>query len=1071
MQNSDLRSFLDNFKASSSCVDFLSSLGFNVPYDGALIVTPTQIRADDHDPSFLVHHSLCHDFGTGENYDIIRLDMCIHNRSFCESVEALTDFRFTGRHAQFESTIASERKKLHDNIQKWHEILLTNPVEHRIAQDRDEGALDYLLDRKLTLDFIKKEKIGYNPDKKQIVFPYRKNGQIVYAVGRDFSGRAELPKDNIFRGDVKKYQKFFLTEGLDHCIWGLHTLHPKNSRARDSFYENPFEDNIKEDTLILCEGMVDTLVFAQNGWQVISGICGDFRKGLVPEVIDIARLYKRVFICFDNDGKGTEFQRKWARRLFEAQIPFICGHTAEAGAPKFDVADYYRDACNHHEPGQDEQEAGEQALQKLVRSAVPGIVEISQSLYSYERIADFLEHSARFAGKYDLLLLKTKLLQRTKTYTDPEGVKHEVPMFSKQDLNFLFQEAMKTPPEQETADEIIAHHTLTYSIDDSIYEFNGRRWEKKHDQFIRQYIYEALGRKAGDNRVSKVLKTLKTRIADDQPFDTQHVFTFSNGTLLLDENDEAGNRGRLVRSSPEHRATVSVDYRFIAGARNALWEQFISEVTCGNVELARELQKACGSILMADNSLHKLYYLIGDGRNGKSTLLNVLREVFGPDNGSAVRPDRMGEEFAPMALKGKLYNICFEGGKYLHGAEESLKSIVAGDPIMAAHKGVDAVEFTPRAKVFIAANNMFKARDMSDGFLHRFVFLPFENTFIPGDPSLTSRLLENLPGIFNWCLAGYRMLMEEGFIECNIQRRYRMIFEEHIEPLRVFLRETFTVSFMTRPLEDAVTYTEFPTVKALYKAYKDWALDSGYKCSDRGEFTDRLKHLAGRITRAPGLKPLRVDLVGCKECLIIPEMFDSIVHSSYAGADNIAHTEYISRLQRAEREEQEARANELSQSEEPSQAQAEITPSAENAPAERGNTDNASGTQPALYPNATARMFTDTVIWDILSMNEPQENSRRFADQYNDQKLRFFLRESGLYQTGNDMGGYAIAIVHVYPAAAKKMPLRLVLKTFELLRENPALKGHIWHYAEFEALQVQRIAARLDELGMGHKIH
>ena len=187
--------------------------------------------------------------------------------------------------------------------------------------------------------------------------------------------------------------------------------------------------------------------------------------------------------------------------------------------------------------------------------------------------------------------------------------------------------------------------------------------------------------------------------------------------------------------------------------------------------------------------------------------------MFGPENGSSVRPDRMAEEFAPMAMKGKLYNICFEGGRYLHGAEETLKSIVAGDPIMASHKGVDAIEFIPRAKLFIAANNLFNARDMSEGFLQRFVFLPFENTFTPGDPTIIERLKQNLPGIFNWCLEGYRMLMKEGFIECEIQAKYRRKFVEHIEPLRVFLRETFTGDFNHRPLGDKVLYSEYPSLK------------------------------------------------------------------------------------------------------------------------------------------------------------------------------------------------------------------------------------------------------------------
>ncbi|MBQ7543857.1 MAG: toprim domain-containing protein [Synergistaceae bacterium] len=900
MFNDNLRSHLDNFKSSHSCIDYLSTLGFHVPFDGALIVTPRQIRPDDHDPSFCVHHSFCYDFGTRTSYDIFALDMLFHHRDFLSSVEALTGLRFTQSHSAIATNWAEERQKLADDVKKWHECLLTNPVIHRIAQDRDEGALDYLLDRKITLDFIKKEQIGFNPETKRIIFPYRRNGQIVYIVGRDFSGRCELPKDDPRRHDTPKYQKLKITDALDHCPWGLHTLHPKKSSRHtpsDDFYETPYADDLKDDTLIICEGMVDVAVFAQNGWQCLSPIGGTFRNAIIPEILDIARLFKRVFICFDNDGKGSEFQRNWARRLFEAQIPFVCGHTAEQGTPKFDVADYYRAACNNYKTSghRDEQEAGAYALQELVRRAVPGISEISRSLYSLQKVAEFLERSARYATRYDLLALKHELKRRTRTYTDPSGNTHEVPLFSKEDLNFMFQGAFMPPPEQDTADEVCAHHTLTYSIDDAFYEFNGNHWEKKHEQFVRRYVYSLLGKKASDGRVGKVIKTLKTRIADDRAFDTEHVFTFTNGVLLLDEDDEAGNKGRLVRPSPEYRATIHVGYRYIAGARSREWEQFIDEVCCGDAALVRELQKACGSILMSDNSLHKMYYLIGDGRNGKSTLLTVLRSVFGEGNGSSVRPDRMGEEFAPMAMKGKLYNFCFEGGRYLKGSEETLKSIVAGDPIMAAHKGVDAVEFVPRAKLFIAANNMFNARDLSEGFIQRFVFFPFNNVFEHGDPELAKKLCSNLAGIFNWCLAGYRLLMKEGFIECPAQKRTRTRFVEHIEPLRVFLRETFTGNFNQRPLGDMVTYSEYPSLKQLYSCYKNWSLDAGYTYTNRGIFTERLRFLAPRLERADGLEALSVQEIEGQECLIIPEMDETIYHAEQAGALNTAHAVVASR--------------------------------------------------------------------------------------------------------------------------------------------------------------------------------
>ena len=1086
------RDFLDNFKASHSCVDYLSTLGFNIPYSGYVILTPSQIRADDHNPSFAVYHSMAHDFGTHQSYDIFALDMIFHNRSFIESVEALTGYRFNASHSVITSRFTQNRNNLQENIRKWHEILLSNPKVFREAQQREEGPLDYLLDRKLTLEYIKREQIGYDPERKRIMFPYRKNGQFAYVAGRDFSGRAELPKDKNTE-HVNKYWKHPIMDGLEHCPWGLHTIRGqkrKGSKPDADFYETPLMDNPKDDTLIICEGMVDVSVFAQNGWQCLSPVGGSFRKTLIPEVLDIARMFKRVFICFDNDTKGCEFQRTWASRLFEAQIPFVCGHTAGDGQPKFDVADYYRAACNNAEPGQDEQAAGAHALEELVRKAVPGVVEISKSLYSYERIASFLEESARFCRPYDLLSLRQALSRRTRIHVDELGVEHEVPMFGKQELSFLFSAAAACPPEQQIAEEVLAHHTLTYSIDDAFYEFDGIRWAKRHDLQARRYIYSVLGSKAGDNRVSKILRTMKTLLADTHQFDTQHVFTFSNGTLLLDEDDEAGNRGRLVRSSPEYRASISVPYAYDATARNTLWEKTVLECFCGDTALAREFQKACGSILMPDNSLHKMYYLIGDGRNGKSLLLSLIREVFGPENGASVRPDRLADQFAPMALKGKLYNICFEGGPYLKGAEETLKGIVAGDPIMAAHKGVDAIEFTPRAKLFVAANNMFNARDLSAGFLARFVFFPFNNTFEPGDPDLAEKLKLGLAGIFNWCLEGYRMLMREGFIECSSQSYTRRKFEEHIEPLRVFMRETFAYNFESfRPLKDNVVYSEYPSLKTLYTCYKNWSLENGYTCPNRGEFTDRMIYLSPRLERAEGLKPLSIATIDGVEYLIIRELDERILQAymQQAGRVTTRHMDYLLKVQQEEQpvqpekpaEKEKETENELpadTHSDAQEQEAAEIPePELPDRQTEHDEIQlelpddlyellHSQTELPPSQPEAPySALFENKNLRQLVRHYELATESIPFILQHRSGWVDRLIEKYDLARLsgGDDFEKYGVGILISDPELAPKFTLQLILAVYDMVSRVPSLVGTIENYEEWlresERLVIKRL--------------
>ena len=100
------------------------------------------------------------------------------------------------------------------------------------------------------------------------------------------------------------------------------------------------------------------------------------------------------------------------------------------------------------------------------------------------------------------------------------------------------------------------------------------------------------------------------------------LFNLQNGTFDLHE--------QVLR---EHRQT---DY--ITKIANASlsefascqrWLSFIDEITDGNDGLARFLQKLCGYMLSGDRGEQIIVFLLGEGANGKSVFLSVLKHVFG----------------------------------------------------------------------------------------------------------------------------------------------------------------------------------------------------------------------------------------------------------------------------------------------------------------------------------------------------------------------------------------------------------------------------------------------------------
>lgn len=81
-------------------------------------------------------------------------------------------------------------------------------------------------------------------------------------------------------------------------------------------------------------------------------------------------------------------------------------------------------------------------------------------------------------------------------------------------------------------------------------------------------------------------------------------------------------------------------------------------------------------------SAKKLVLLLGEGRNGKSTLLKMLVQVLGPENVSDITRQQMDRrEPAIVDLNGKLANIVFDASSEFIKDSSTEKTLLVGEPI------------------------------------------------------------------------------------------------------------------------------------------------------------------------------------------------------------------------------------------------------------------------------------------------------------------------------------------------------------------------------------------------------
>ena len=745
-------------RAKWNCVSYARDvLGLPVSRDGDRC-TSIMPGPHQHSDGFIVHDDYWFDFSGSIGGDVIELcAIARHNGDRGEAFRELGSEFFTSNGFK-PSVYRRHQESLSAMIERWHEALR--------PEDRQ-----YLHDRRITDETIDRLKLGYCGDSRsgmydRIIIPYWRNGSPVYYAGRDCSGKWKVKNSG-----VSKYKKMWTgkNEYTENVMWGLHT------QGKDWC-----DDPEKDSCLCILEGQFDVMSFEQERWHVLSPIGGYFAKKLMPLIRSMCRKYKKVFICMDNDGPGVAFQVAMAKFLFSNQIPFVCGHVPSEynGHAIKDVSDYYS-------AGGD--------LTELVRNATYGLTDLARSFKEGDEkeFHDFMLTAGRYADKAELVMLAKHVT------LDSDFVKECV------------KEAKKPPLESQIAEEIVKGHDLLYQVGDGYYEYAHGVWGEIPMLAVQSYAREMLGKFATSANTGGVARHVAILKYSTSGFNTQNVINLLDGVLDLESMT-------MQEHSPAFMSSVQIPRCYDPKADCPKTRKFVSEIVAGVEEKAKLIQQMCGSIFMKDNKLNRAFFLMGEGSNGKSVLLELIRYVIDPRNCSTVRLGDMADRFEPLRLKNSLVNITTETQVNLRGAEDSIKTVISGETISAAHKGVDAIEFKPRCKIICACNNFIHSKDVTYAFVRRLKFIVFPVIFNEktANDNLLEELKEEAAGILNWMIEGWHMLNESGrFITTGEEAETKEEFLILANPLAGFIR--FYLS--------NIHSTKMTASEMFFEHYKGWA--------------------------------------------------------------------------------------------------------------------------------------------------------------------------------------------------------------------------------------------------------
>lgn len=326
----------------------------------------------------------------------------------------------------------------------------------------------------------------------------------------------------------------------------------------------------------------------------------------------------------------------------------------------------------------------------------------------------------------------------------------------------------------------------------------------------------------------------------------RYLFNCKNGTMNLKTHEFREHRA-------EDYITKLAPVNYVPDAKNIRFETFIDEITSGDKEKAKFLQKALGYSVSGDTRYECMFLLYGETtRNGKGTLMESVLSVMG-DYGRAVRPETIAVKSNnssqnPTEDIARLAGIRFANisepsrGLLLNAAQ--VKSMTGNDTLNARFLHENSFDFKPQFKLYVNTNYLPVINDMTLFSSGRVIIVPFDRHFEEWEQDRTLKAEfakdEAQSAILNWLMEGYYLLRKEGLKQP----------QSVIEATATYYHESDKVQQFAEDKLCEDTSAEVRT-SVVYDRYKQWCVENGCYAENSRNFNQELRKFGTVVRRRP----------------------------------------------------------------------------------------------------------------------------------------------------------------------------------------------------------------------------
>ncbi len=283
----------------------------------------------------------------------------------------------------------------------------------------------------------------------------------------------------------------------------------------------------------------------------------------------------------------------------------------------------------------------------------------------------------------------------------------------------------------------------------------------------------------------------------------------------------------FINYSPEHVFLNRFPYDYIQNApESPMIANTIKEIANFDEEVEQSFYMKRSEIVSnLLNSFRGSVMLYGDGRNGKSTLMNIILQVVGNKNASKLSLQNLSERFMLADIYGKAANIGDDIPSAYIPDTSIFKKLVTGEYVQAERKGQDPFSFYSYAKLFFSMNELPPVGEKSKGFFSRVLLIPLKRTFEQGNNANTNLKFrkwsqQEMEYLVRLAMDGLKRLLSNGtFTMPGIVKEALREYEIMNNPIKEFLedRKNYRPIKLPKPTEE------------LYSEFGRWCDQSGHK--------------------------------------------------------------------------------------------------------------------------------------------------------------------------------------------------------------------------------------------------